>query len=145
MHRNVTRIVLGLAFAVLTVGAVGCGAKTYDVNGQVKYNGSTLDKPGGQVVFIAPDGAQVSAPISQDGTYRASKVPAGPNRIAVYYPNPTFQNRPKPKKNEPPVSTGTDELYLTPPKYASADTSELTVQVAQGTVFNIDMTGPAIP
>ncbi len=147
MHRNVCRIVPWLAFAVLAVVVVGCGQKEFDVTGQVKYNGAVIDKPGGQVIFIAPSGTQVVAPIGQDGTYKASKVPAGPNRVAVTYPNPALGGKPpaKPPKGQPIIPSSTQDLFLTPANYASADTSGLSVEVASGTVFNVDMTGPKLP
>lgn len=147
MHRKVFRIVPGFVFVVLAVGAGGCwGPRQFDVTGQVKYNGASLDKPGGQVVFVAANGIQVAAAIAADGTYRAIKVPAGLNRIAVYYVNPQVQGKrvSKPKKGEPPPAPPASP-FLTPPRYASVNTSKLEVQVAEGTVFNIELTGPPIP
>ncbi len=118
MLGTVSRFVPGFVIAVLAVGAVGCGQKTYDVSGQVKYNGAALDKPGGEVVFVAPNGTQVAAAIAQDGSYRATKVPAGSNRVAVYYPNPALQSsipRGKPKGGQaPPPPTARAAALLDP-------------------------------
>ena len=147
MHRNVLRIVPGFVFAILAVAAGGCwGPSQFDVTGQVKYNGSPLDKPGGQIVFVGPKGTQVAASIGPDGTYRATKVTAGLNRIAVYYPNPQLQGKrfSKPKKGGPPPAPSPPP-FLTPSRYASVKTSDLSVQVAEGTVFDVNLTGPPIP
>lgn len=149
MPRNAWRIVLGFLFAVLAVGMGGCGGPSqFDVSGQVKYNGVPLDKPDGKLVFVGPNGSQVAASIDRDGTYRASKVPAGLNRIAVYYPNPQSQHGKhlpsRSKKGEPPPLPSAASPFLTPLRYASESTSDLSVQVGEGTVFNIDLTGPPI-
>jgi hypothetical protein len=139
-----TRIIVGTLFALL-VGLAGCSPSTHDVTGQVKYNGALLDKPGGQVVFVGTKGTQIAAEIGPDGVYRASKVPAGLNRVVVYWPNPEAQNKPNAKSKKPPAKEALPPPFLTPKKYASVDTSELSVQVADGTVFNIELMGPPIP
>ncbi len=144
MRPSVSRVVLAAALT-LAAAAAGCGGpKEYDVTGQVKYNGAVLAKPGGQVIFVSPAGTQASAAINPDGSYRATKVRAGITRVAVYYPNPAVQGKPvgKPKKGEPPPAL--PPPYLTPDKYATPDSSGLELTVGPGTVFNIDMTGPAI-
>jgi hypothetical protein len=147
MHRNLVRQLPRFAFALLIAGAGGCGPGQHDVTGQVKYNGAPLKIPGGQIVFVGPDGTQAPAPINEDGTYSASKVLAGRNRVAVYYPNPKAQTgRRRPTKGQPPPGPSEPEPpFLTPEKYASADGSGLSVDVAEGTVFNADLTGPPIP
>ena len=148
MRRNVFQIIPGIVFAALAVGTGGCsGPRHFDVTGQVKYNGSPLNKPGGEIVFVGPNGTQVPASISEDGTYRATKVESGLNRIAVYYRNPQAQGGKRapsrPKKGQPPPAPPASP-FLTPSRYASVSTSELSVQVAEGTVFNTDLTGPPI-
>jgi len=147
MHRNLLLLARGLALAALAISLGGCGGKPqFDVTGKVQYNGAPLAKPKGQIVFVGPDGAQVAAPIGLDGTYKATNVPAGLNRVAISYPNPAFTkpSRPKglPGPNDRPV---TSPLFLTPEKYAAVETSELSVEVKKGTVFNPEMTGPEIP
>jgi hypothetical protein len=151
MHSNLLslapRLARVLALATLVVSLGGCAAqRQFDVTGVVKYNGTPLAKPNGQIVFVGPNGAQVAAPIGQDGTYKAVKVTAGLNKVAVYYPNPAFTKPARPKGaptpgERPPVAP----LYLTPEGYSSTDTSNLSVQVDKGTTFNVDMTGPPIP
>ncbi|OWK38190.1 hypothetical protein [Fimbriiglobus ruber] len=146
MYRTVFRRILGLAFAALAVGAGGCGPGSHDVTGRVSYNGVPLDKPEGQIVFIGPAGDQVVAGIGPDGSYRALGVTGGPNKVAVYYPNPKAKRDKltKPKPGEPPPAAAATP-FLTPAKYASADTSGFSVTVGKGTVFDTDLTGPKIP
>jgi hypothetical protein len=123
----------------------GCGGKpTFDVTGKVTYNGKPLAKPNGKIVFVGPGGEQAAADIGQDGSYSASKVAAGQNKVAVFYSNPNFQKptRPPPGSKTPPKSS---PAYLTPEDYASPETSKLTVEVKQGTTYNPELSGPAIP
>jgi hypothetical protein len=142
MSCKVSPIVSGLAFVMLAVGVCGCGPQQFDTTGQVKYNKEVLAKPDGQIVFMAPDGSQVSAPIGLDGSYTA-KVTAGPNRVAVYYRNPAFKKPSRPKGPDPKPPTPSP-AFLTPEKYADVATSALSVEVKEGTVFNVEMTGPPI-
>jgi hypothetical protein len=135
----------GFAIAALALCVGGCSNPRFDVTGQVKYNGKVLAKPNGQIVFVGPDGTQAGASIAEDGTYTATGVAAGPNRVAVYYPNPDFKKIARPKgKPDASQRPPTQAQYLTPEKYVSVDTSELKVDVAQGTVFNVELKGPAI-
>jgi hypothetical protein len=149
MHRTVFRFASVFAVAVLAVAAGGCwGPGQFDVTGQVKYNGTPLASPDGVIVFVGPNGKQVSAAIGLDGTYRAAGVAAGLNRIAVYYPNPKAQGGKalRPRKGEaPPPPSATPPLFLTPARYAAVETSDLSVQVEEGTVCNLDLTGPRLP
>src|SRR6516165_4414451 len=98
MRRKIVFSAGALAIAALALSLGGCKVKRqYDVTGQVKYNGATLAKPNGQIVFLGPDGRQVVASINEDGTYKAEKVTAGLNKVAVYYPNPNFKRAARPK------------------------------------------------
>ncbi|MCE9561181.1 MAG: hypothetical protein K8U57_03925 [Planctomycetes bacterium] len=120
------------------------------MTGKVTYNGTPLPKPGGTIVFVSTDGTQTPAAIEQDGTYAAKAVPAGANRVAVYYPATQSQGgKPlmKRKKGEKPGSPNpvAPEPFLTPAKYAAVDTSGLSVEACEGAVLNVDMTGPKIP
>jgi hypothetical protein len=145
-HRCIRGLAL-VALAALVGGLSGCGGVSkYDVTGKVTYNGAPLAKPDGQIVFVGPEGTQVTAPISEEGTYTAVNVVSGSNRVAVTYKNPSFAPPARPKgvpgPNDRPVVTSPT---LTPEKYASAEKSGLTVEVKEGTVFNVEMTGPNIP
>jgi hypothetical protein len=144
MHGKRSRRVLGLTLVALALLATsGCKPHEFDVSGKVRYNQETLNRADGQVIFIGPGGEQVAVSIESDGTYRA-RVPSGLNRIAVYYPNPKLKklkgSKLKPGEEPPPV----ESPFLTPAKYAEAETSELSVTVDRDTVFDIDMVGPRI-
>lgn len=133
-----------LAFTLVAVlAAGGCSSPRYDVTGKVTYNGAALAKPEGQIVFVGPAGEQVAAAIGADGTYRATGVASGPNRVAVFYPNPAAKpdkgHKLKPGEQSPTVAT-----YLTPLKYSAPETSELVANVDKESEFNFDLTGPAI-
>ncbi|WP_020467858.1 hypothetical protein [Zavarzinella formosa] len=140
------RMSVGLVLVCLS----GCGSeKVGDVSGLVTYNGQPLAKTGGHIVFVGPQGSQIVADIGADGAYRAAGIPAGLNRVAVYYSNPEAQEQirkfmPQKGKKPPPVTppSPAPAPFLTPIKYASPDTSELSVQIGPGTVYNVDMTGP---
>jgi hypothetical protein len=70
----------GLLAVAALLGAAGC--KSYgDVSGKVTYKGQPLK--GGTVTFTTPGKGSVSAPIAEDGSYTAARVPAGEARIAV--------------------------------------------------------------
>lgn len=140
MRRPVLRLALVLALAC----AGGCGSRQFDVSGKVTYNGSVFDKPDGQIIFVGPRGEQVAATINPDGTYRAAGVPAGTNRVAVYYPNPKTRGERIAKLKPGQMPPATAALYLTPAKYASPDTSELSVEVDKETAFDVNMSGPPI-
>jgi hypothetical protein len=138
------RPLLGLALALALTGAGGCGARQFDVSGKVRYNGAAFDKPDGQIVFVGPHGEQVATAINPDGSYRATGVAAGTNRVVVYYPNPKakVEKGAKLRPGQTPASSA--PLYLTPAKYASPDTSDLSLAVDKETTFDVDMTGPPV-
>jgi hypothetical protein len=145
MDRRISRIVLGFA-AVLAAGPGGCaGEKKVDVAGRVTYNGTPLDRPGGEIVFVGSGGTQAVAAIQPDGTYRAVGVVTGPNRVAVYYRTGEIKKEKllpgKAKKVQP---TAPSSPFLTPSRYASVETSDLSVDVQKDTVFDTDLTGPPI-
>lgn len=116
--------------------------------GRVTYNGTPLAKPGGEIVFVGPKGTQIVAPVAEDGTYRAVGVPTGLNRVAVYYPNPAFKDVKQAafkRKGASPTSADSIPPFLTPVKYASVETSDLSVEVGSATVFDAALAGPPIP
>ncbi len=121
--------------------AVGCGPKAVDVAGTITYNGKPLDEEGCNIVFQGPAGQSVAAPVAANGEYKASRVVAGPNKVAIYYHNPEAT-----KSREPGVKAprSNSPLRNLPRKYGDVKTSELTVDVDTGTVFNVDMKGPAL-
>ena len=77
-----------VGFVVLCLGLAGCGSSQTEVNGQVKYNGKPLDKTGGSILFIGPDGRKATALIDGNGNYHAEGVSIGENKVAVVYVHP---------------------------------------------------------
>ena len=150
MHHSIHRIISTITFAIAPLILSGCAERQVDVKGKVTYNGAPLAKQGGQIIFVGPNGTQVVAPIGLDGTYLAPKVPTGPNRVAVYYSNPDAVGGKKlpgrPKRGQPPPTyvPPPPPAFLTPDKYASVDTSTLSVQVDKEMVFDADLSGPKI-
>jgi hypothetical protein len=147
MRRAVPLIALALTCAGSSL-STGCnGEEKFDVKGKVTYNGKPLEMPGGQIVFIGPKGNQTPASIGSDGTYLATKVSAGLNQVVVFYPNPAAGpggSKPaRPKPGGPPAGPPL-AAFLTPMKYASADTSGFSSKVEKGTVFDADLVGPKI-
>jgi len=144
MRPIVSRTVIVFAFVFAALGVSGCGTRRYDVKGQVKYNGEPLRLPLGTVVFVGPDGSQVSATIDEEtGSYWARQVLAGSNKVAVYYNNPKAgkvlrkEAKQSPNAKPPPP-------FLTPEKYASTETSQLAKDVNEDTEFIIELTGPPL-
>jgi hypothetical protein len=140
----------GLAIA-MCLGLPGCGGSSFtEVTGRVTYNGKPLDRPGGTISFLGPDGVPHTAQIDTSGTYRASGVCLGENKVSVFYPRSVSAASSKKQSRVPDSSKALDpakvpdSLFLIPERYAAPETSELTVVVDKNTVYNPDLTGPAI-
>jgi hypothetical protein len=153
MNRFALRsILLIVPAAILYVGPLGCSKKgnKVDVTGKVTYNGQAIEKPGGTIIFVGPDGTTASAEIGLDGSYSATGVAIGDNKVAVSYPNQAGGAAPatgkKPRFPGPDAGkvAAAPEPYVTPPEYADAETSQLTVKVEKGTVYNPTLSGPPI-
>jgi hypothetical protein len=78
------RVCLILANLFAASALCGCGKsiKTGDVVGKITLRGKPPNVEGLAINFLGSDGRPVSAPIASDGTYRASGVSEGLNRIA---------------------------------------------------------------
>jgi hypothetical protein len=127
----------------------GCGGFSLtEVTGQVKYNGKPLDKPGGTISFLGPDGLPHSGEIDSSGNYRVANVCLGDNKVSVYYPRDGAhpEKRKRGPDQGPPADRGktSQSPFLTPESYASPETSGLTVVVDKSTVYNPDLKGPEI-
>jgi 2-methylaconitate cis-trans-isomerase PrpF len=77
---RLTRSLVGLFLGFVLLAAVGCGASTSDVSGNVTLDGTPL--PAGTIVFIPAKGTAVSAEI-KNGKYNALKVPEGEAKVTV--------------------------------------------------------------
>jgi hypothetical protein len=137
MHRHAFWIILGIAVCC----PAGCGPKfkLVEVSGTVTYNGKPPNGEGLNIVFLGPNGKSADGQIAPNGEYKVSGVVAGPNKVAIWYHNPESA-----KTREPGVKApaSVSPLRNLPLKYGDVKTSELTVDVDTGTVFNPKMTGP---
>jgi hypothetical protein len=142
MRYHTITILIGFA----AIGLTGCGEKVGEVHGKVTYNGQPLNSPGGMIIFIGPNQEQVPVSIGEDGSYQAPGVAVGPNKVAVYYPNPNLKkNKLMLKKGQAKSTEPLPPLYLTPESYANPESSGLTVDISPGKEFNVNLQGPPIP
>ena len=124
MHAGIRTLCWGVAAALLAVAPRATAAEdkkpaTASVEGKVTYQGKPL--PGGTVQFHAPKGKPVVAKIDAEGSYSAPAVPVGPVKITVE----TTSVKPK--------AGGKPGNYIPiPVKYASPETSGLTLTVQEG-------------
>jgi hypothetical protein len=83
------RLLPALAALGLPVGAAGCGeGARADVTGTIKLHGQPPKFTGIEVLFVHPNGTQVSAPVHEDGTYKAEGVPPGQVGVCFVYITP---------------------------------------------------------
>ncbi len=134
-----------LSTVVVFLFLSGCGPSHTEISGQVTYNGKTLDKPGGTISFLGPDGIPHSAAIDTSGNYRVVGVCLGENKVAVAYMRATTtgtQKRRAPDANDP--ARPVESPFLTPEFYAVWETSTLTVVVDKNKVYDPNLRGPEI-
>jgi hypothetical protein len=137
-----------LACALSAVGMVGCGPPpTGEVSGKITIQGQSPNIKGLAISFIGANGQMVGAPINEDGTYRASGIPAGEAKIGfIFAPGPgatgaeskqRFKDKGDPKGGKSP------EVAVNPIPQALRDgsTSKLSVTVVanKNTVFDYDV------
>lgn len=143
----------------LVVGAVGfclmagCGdakhsrGPTGKVSGKVTLNGKPLP-PGCTIVFTHKEKAvAMTAPIGSDGSYSASNVLVGPQKVSFMVPVQPTAAPPDPSNPEAYKAymlgkakvTG-EEKSLVPKRYTSPDESGLTFDVQEGeNKYDIDL------
>jgi hypothetical protein len=123
-----------LIFLVLSLTAFGCGSKTGTISGKVTYQGKAVT--GGSVNFLSEGSESImkTGGIQKDGSYSVSGVPVGPAKITVQGVKarrlliPTQLQK---EQGKAEVTTDQPEIYV-PPKYGSADTSDLKYEVKPG-------------
>jgi hypothetical protein len=133
---------LVLGAAVLTAG---CGTGGNTVSGTIKYNDQAV--PSGTVVLTSADGKVAQGGIT-DGKYVVQNAPSGACKIGVLVPKASGaapeggaaisglpQGSAMPGGKDVPGQKGMD----IPDKFASPDTSGLSVTVSGNTTHNIDM------
>lgn len=150
MSRVFLRLVMALVGVLHLAAAGGCG-KAIEVGavaGTVSYNGKPLNKPDGTILFVGAGGTEISAPIKEDGTYQASGVARGDNKVAVFYRNPSAPVARGSKRIPTPGARSesqNNQQFLTPTEYSHPDNSKLTVNVDQETVtYNPNLNGPPV-
>ena len=144
MKRDWLRRILFLACAVLVMIASGCGPRKFNVTGKVTYNNSVLDKPGGKIIFIGPNGEQKDADIGADGTYQVTGAIEGVNKVVVYYPNPRLQTDKPPKPRPGEAFKPNPPAFLTPERYADPGQTPFEITLDKDTVFDAAMDGMPI-
>lgn len=126
-----------------------------EVSGKVTYKGKPL--PGGQVMFITPQGYTFTSVIDPEGNYKL-KVLVGEVRIAVDNSMLLNSNKPpapnirRPPGIEPPPGVKVDDIKQSsgatitgtfvplPEKYRTPDASGLTYTVKSGSqTYNIEL------
>lgn len=118
---------LGLALVGLLSGCSGEGT----IAGRVTCEGKPVSA--GTVHFHSANDTIVSAPIEEDGSYRARGVPVGEAKVSVlnFVPpsDPAHPGPPKPLPNPPPV----------PLKYADANNGPKVTVHSGSQKFDIDL------
>ncbi len=112
--------------AVLALALSGCGGRTGEVSGTVRFGGRPLST--GWVSFASQTkaGIVVSSLIREDGGYEVADCPLGPAKIAVKITAPHGGRGPVGAKAVP---GGVPEI---PARYANADKSGLDYTVLPG-------------
>jgi hypothetical protein len=130
----------GLALALLTLAAVGCGGRG-DVSGKVSYKGKALVF--GTVQFEASDKTIKQANIAQDGSYSIPGVPVGEAKVAVSSDNPrssAFQPLQREGMPPPPPLPEVKGWFPIPPGYQDLSKPKLTYTVKSGkNTYDIDL------
>jgi hypothetical protein len=110
---------------VLVLVVAGCGTRTGNVSGTVKYQNKPL--PGGSITFLSDSKNSVTATIDKDGKYSAPKVGVGQARVTI---------TPLINMGGMTMSTGTPTPQAPPPalppKFNDPDKSGLTYDVTVG-------------
>lgn len=122
-------LAMGMALALCLPIVVGCGKRSAQVSGTVKYQGKEL--PSGNVTFFDDKNQVVGSASITDGKYKIPQVPPGPVKITVTTPPPVNQmaNRaPAPPKDMPPPPAS----IAIPQKYGNPEQSGLTYDVKPG-------------
>jgi hypothetical protein len=145
-----------LAFGLGLLAALsGCGGggKT-DVSGTIKLRGQSPKIEGLQISFMDSEGAQVSAPIAEDGAYKASGVSAGEVKVCFIYVPPEVAGQEQPKsgprlmkpgqKGGPPPKPAAGKPAIKnpiPEPLRDFGTSQLafTVEAGKPNVFDYDL------
>jgi hypothetical protein len=126
-----------LLLSAAAVAMVGCSPSSGTVSGKVYY-GDELVKAG-TVTFFCADGRGIRTGIRADGSYTVEQVPLGTARVCVDTSaldpkkKPPYSPPPGKKVDLPGANEPDPSLYVAvPPRYATAETTDLTCEVAGG-------------
>jgi hypothetical protein len=154
MNLQTCKPIVALILLLTSLGVAGCSGGKGAVSGKVTYAGKPVVF--GVVLMVGKDSMPVRGEIDPDGNYTVKDVPYGDIRVAVNSPMPR-KDRWVPERNlpeevkkhlkEPPkgdasIGAGVDmkKWFELPSKYASHDTSEVSVKVNQKlTTFDIEL------
>jgi hypothetical protein len=104
------------------------------ITGKVTYKGVPL--PAGTITFHPLEGKAGSAPIREDGTYSADKVPVGDAAVTV--DTQPLKPADKPKGDKPKGDA--PKFVKIPAKYADKEKSDLKVTIKKGkNVYDIEL------
>lgn len=121
-----SRIAVAVCCCLLPL-LIGCGEPNAELKGTVTYNGKPLNS--GSIMFQCDAGPVENANIESDGTYVISGLPMGPAKVTVQVSAPPQPGPDGEITNEP--GTYEPNPVMIPNKFASADTSGLTVDIKE--------------
>jgi len=121
--------VAALALSLASCASWNDGQTGAEASGRVTLDGKPFTA--GTVVFVGPAGS-TAAEVKPDGSYRAGNVPLGTVRVTIVTTGPSAA---------PKGGYGPAPQVPPPPRYRSADTSGLKLDVSTGdNSFDIAMT-----
>jgi hypothetical protein len=137
--RPLIRVTLSMAAAAgLALAAPGCAKPTGSVSGKVVFNGKTVRS--GSVMFLGSDSKPHYGQITDEGKYTVEQIPAGPAKITVSSPDPSFTPKRGRNVDDPGVPARGEEArpevkgwFALPPQYANPAQTPLTFEVKAGT------------
>jgi len=140
MSRRLCLLVPMWTTALLLAGC-SSGPPSGSVSGTVKYQGVALNN--GTVSFYGPDNRQRHATIQADGTYKATDVAVGANKVTVVVPP-----APNAELAQDPIAKGKAGTPVEVPQvYSDPKTSglEVTIKVGLNPRFDINLREVAPP
>jgi hypothetical protein len=145
---RLVRSVLLIAAAGAPAALLGCGPPSAEVSGAITLNGQHPNLKGMQIIFTAADGSTASAPVGDDGAYKADMAPVGEVGVGFSYVPPEVVKQAKSRGKMPQPGAAPDIGPMPQPTpnpipegLHDAATSKVTCKVQPGkkNVFNYDI------
>ncbi|WDI42907.1 hypothetical protein [Bremerella sp. P1] len=115
---------------------IGCAESKSELKGKVTYKGTPLNS--GSILFQCEAGPVENAEIQGDGTYMISGLPKGKAKVSVQVSAPPQPGPDGVITSEP--GTYEPNPVMIPQKYASVDSSGLTVDIQEAEqTFDIEL------